>query len=106
MERIREVIVVEGRYDTVRLHSAVDATVIQTEGFGIFKDTEQLALLRRLAQERGLIILTDRDGAGFVIRDFLSGALPKEQVKHAYVPEIVGKERRKDAPSKEGLLGV
>ena len=106
MERIREVIVVEGKYDVIRLHSAVDATVIQTDGFQIFKDEEQLCLLRRLARERGLIVLTDSDGAGFVIRDFLNGAIPKEQVKHAYIPEVVGKERRKDAPSKEGLLGV
>lgn len=106
MERVREVIVVEGKYDAIRLHSAVEATVIQTDGFGIFKDAEQLALIRRLAKERGLIILTDSDGAGFVIRNFLDGAIPKEQVKHAYIPEIVGKERRKDAPSKEGLLGV
>ena len=106
MERIREVIVVEGKYDAVRLHSAVDATVIQTDGFAIFKNAEQLALIRRLAKERGLIILTDSDGAGFVIRNFLDGAVPKEQIKHAYIPEISGKERRKDAPSKEGLLGV
>lgn len=106
MERIREVIVVEGKYDAIRLHSAVAATVIPTDGFHIFKDAQQLRLLRRLAKERGLIILTDSDGAGFVIRDFLGGAIPKEQIKHAYVPEIVGKERRKDAPSKEGLLGV
>ncbi len=106
MERIREVIVVEGKYDVIRLRSAVDATVIQTDGFQIFKDEQQLTLLRRLAKDRGLIILTDSDGAGFVIRDFLNGAIPKEQLKHAYIPEIAGKERRKDAPSKEGLLGV
>lgn len=106
MERVREVIVVEGKYDVIRLRSAVDATVIQTDGFQIFKDAQQLNLLRRLAKERGLIILTDSDGAGFVIRNFLNGAIPKEQLKHAYIPEIVGKERRKAAPSKEGLLGV
>lgn len=106
MRKIREVIVVEGKYDAIRLHSAVDATVIETNGFGIFKDTEMLALLRHLAQTRGLLVLTDSDGAGFVIRDFLGGAIPKEQIKHAYIPEIVGKERRKAAPSKEGLLGV
>ncbi len=106
MMKIREVIVVEGKYDAIRLHSAVDATVIETNGFSVFKDKEMLALLRRMAQARGLLILTDSDGAGFVIRDFLSGAIPKEQIKHAYIPEIVGKERRKTAPSKEGLLGV
>ncbi len=106
MKRIREVIVVEGKYDAIRLHSAVEATVIETNGFRIFKDKEQVSLLRRLAETRGLLVLTDSDGAGFVIRDFIGGAIPKEQVKHAYIPEIVGKERRKAAPSKEGLLGV
>ncbi len=106
MMKIREVIVVEGKYDAIRLHSAVEATVIETNGFGIFKDKEMLSLLRRMAKTRGLLILTDSDGAGFVIRDFLGGSIPKEQVKHAYIPEIVGKERRKSAPSKEGLLGV
>lgn len=106
MIKIREVVVVEGKYDTIRLHSAVDATVIETNGFGIFKDKEMLSLLRRMAKTRGLLILTDSDGAGFVIRDFLGSAIPKEQIKHAYIPEIVGKERRKAAPSKEGLLGV
>ncbi len=106
MERIREVIVVEGKYDVIRLRSAVDATIVQTDGFQIFKDEQQLQLLRRLAKERGLLILTDSDGAGFVIRNFLNGAIPREQLKHAYIPEILGKERRKYAPSKEGLLGV
>lgn len=106
MKKIREVIVVEGKYDAIRLHSAVEATVIETNGFRIFKDKEQVSLLRRLAETRGLLVLTDSDGAGFVIRDFIGGAIPKEQVKHAYIPEIVGKERRKAAPSKEGLLGV
>lgn len=106
MKKIREVIVVEGKYDAIRLHSAVDATVIETNGFGVFKDKEMLALLRRLAATRGLLVLTDSDGAGFVIRDFLDGAIPKEQIKHAYIPEIAGKERRKTALSKEGLLGV
>ena len=106
MGRIREVIVVEGKYDAIRLHSAVEATVVETSGFGIFKDEAQLSLLRRLARERGLIILTDSDDAGFVIRNYLSGAIPSEQIKHAYIPEVLGKERRKIAPSKEGLLGV
>ncbi len=99
-------IVVEGKYDAVRLHSAVDATVIPTDGFGIFRDAERMALLRKLAQTRGLLILTDSDGAGFVIRNHLQSSIPAYQLKHAYIPEIKGKERRKDAPSKEGLLGV
>ena len=106
MKRIREVVVVEGKYDTVRLKSAVDAMVIETAGFGIFKDKKQLELLRSLAEKRGLLILTDSDSAGFVIRNYLSGSIPAAQLKHAYIPEIAGKERRKETPSKEGLLGV
>lgn len=106
MIRVREAIVVEGKYDKIRLSSAVDAIIVETDGFGIFQNAEKLALLRLLAAQRGLVILTDSDAAGFVIRDYLSGAIPPEQVRHAYCPEIVGKERRKAAPSKEGLLGV
>ena len=106
MRRIREAIVVEGRYDKNTLSQVVDAVILETSGFGVFKDGEKLALLRRLARERGLIIFTDPDGAGFVIRNFLKGAIPPEQVKHAYIPDIYGKERRKRAPGKEGKLGV
>lgn len=106
MKRIREVIVVEGRYDKNALKQVVDATVVETGGFGVFNNKERLALLRRLAAERGLIVFTDSDGAGFVIRNFLKGAIPKSQVKHAYIPDIYGKERRKAAPGKEGKLGV
>lgn len=106
MKRVREVIVVEGKYDAIRVKSAVEAVVVETHGFGLFRDKEQLALLRRLAASRGAVVLTDSDGAGFVIRNYLSGVLPPSQVKHAYIPEIAGKERRKAAPSKEGLLGV
>ena len=106
MRRIREVIVVEGRYDKNALKQVVDATVVETKGFGVFNDRERLALLRRLAAERGLILLTDSDGAGFVIRNFLKGAIPKSQLKQAYIPDLPGKERRKAAPGKEGKLGV
>lgn len=106
MRRIREVIVVEGRYDKNALKQVVEATVVETGGFGVFNDRERLALLRRLAAERGLILLTDSDGAGFVIRNFLKGAIPKSQLKQAYIPDIYGKERRKSAPGKEGKLGV
>ena len=106
MNRIREVIVVEGRYDKNTLKQVVDATVVETGGFGVFNNKERLALLRRLAAERGLIIFTDSDGAGFVIRNFLKGAIPKNQIKHAYIPDIYGKERRKAAPGQEGKLGV
>ena len=104
--RVREVIVVEGRYDKNALSQVVDATILETKGFGIFKDKAMAAFLRRLAAERGLILLTDSDGAGFVIRSHLRGILPPEQVKHAYIPDIHGKERRKRQPGKEGKLGV
>ena len=103
---IREVIVVEGRYDKNALSQVVDATIITLGGFAVFNDKEKVAFLRRLAEERGLIVLTDSDGAGFVIRNYLKGALPKEQVKQAYIPDIHGKEKRKRAPGKEGKLGV
>ena len=106
MRRLREVIVVEGRYDKNTLSQVVDAVIVTVNGFSVFKDQEKLALLRRLGKERGLIILTDSDGAGFVIRNHLRSVLPKEQVKHAYIPDIYGKERRKRTAGKEGKLGV
>lgn len=106
MVRIREAIVVEGRYDKNTLAQTVDAPIFQTNGFGIMKDKQLLALLRRVAQVRGLVIFTDSDGAGFVIRNYIKSAIPECQLKHAYIPDIVGKERRKTAPGKEGLLGV
>ena len=106
MRKIKEVIVVEGRYDKNTLAQVVDATVVTLGGFAVFNDKEKVAFLRRLAAERGLIVLTDSDGAGFVIRNYLKGALPKEQVKQAYIPDILGKEKRKRAPGKEGKLGV
>ena len=106
MLKIQEAIVVEGRYDKNTLSQVVDAVILETSGFGIFKDKEKLALLRRVGEKRGLILLTDSDGAGFVIRNYLKGALPKDQVKQAYIPDIAGKERRKRTPGKEGKLGV
>ena len=106
MLRIKEAIVVEGRYDKNTLAQLVDAVIIETSGFGIFKDKERLALLRRLARTKGLIVLTDSDGAGFLIRGHLKGAIPPEQVKHAYIPDLYGKEKRKRTPGKEGKLGV
>lgn len=106
MRRVREVIIVEGRYDKNALKQVVDAVVVETNGFGVFRDKERLALLRRLARVKGLILLTDSDGAGFVIRNFLKGAIPKSQLKQAYIPDVYGKERRKSAPGKEGKLGV
>lgn len=104
--RVSEVIVVEGRYDKNALLQVVDATVLEVNGFGVYNDKEKLSLLRRLGQTRGLIVFTDPDGAGFQIRSFLKGALPPEQLKHAYVPDIYGKEKRKNSPGKEGKLGV
>lgn len=106
MLKIKEAIVVEGRYDKNTLAQLVDTVILETAGFGIFKDKETLALLRRLGEKRGLILLTDSDGAGFVIRNHLKGALPKDQVKHAYIPDRFGKEKRKRRPGKEGKLGV
>ena len=106
MLKIKEAVVVEGRYDKNTLSQLVDTVIIETKGFGIFRDSERLALLRRLARERGLVVLTDSDGAGFVIRNFLKGAIPPQQVKQAYIPDLFGKERRKRRPGKEGKLGV
>ncbi len=104
--RVREAIVVEGRYDKNTLSQIIDGAIVETSGFGVFKDDEKLRLLRRLCEHRGLVILTDSDGAGFVIRNYLKGALPKDRVKHAYIPDIRGRERRKKTASKEGTLGV
>lgn len=106
MRRIKEVIVVEGRYDKNTLAQVVDAPIITLGGFSVFHDKEKVRFLRRLAEERGLIVLTDSDGAGFVIRNYLKGALPGGSVKQAYIPDIAGKERRKRIPGKEGKLGV
>lgn len=106
MIRIREAIVVEGRYDKNTLSQIVDAPILETSGFGIFKDKKQMELLRKIAQKRGLIVFTDADGAGFVIRNHIKSAIPAKFLKHAYTPDIFGKERRKAAPGKEGKLGV
>lgn len=106
MIKIREAIVVEGRYDKNTLSQIVDAPILETSGFGIMKDKAQLAFLRRVAASRGLIVFTDSDGSGFVIRNYLKGAIPADQLKHAYIPDIPGKEKRKATPGKEGKLGV
>ena len=106
MLKIKEAIVVEGRYDKNTLSQIVDAPILETSGFGIMKDKQQLNLLRKVAQLRGLIVFTDSDGAGFVIRNYLKGAIPAKYLRHAYIPDIHGKERRKSAPGKEGKLGV
>ena len=106
MLKIKEAIVVEGRYDKNTRSQIVDAPILETSGFGIMKDKQQLKLLRRVAQSRGLIVFTDSDGAGFVIRNFLKGAIESRYLLHAYIPDIPGKERRKSTPGKEGKLGV
>ena len=106
MVKIREAIVVEGRYDKNTLSQILDAPILETSGFGIFKDKQQMALLRRIAETRGLIVFTDSDGAGFVIRNHIKSAIRGKYLKHAYIPDIPGKEKRKSAPGKEGKLGV
>ena len=106
MIKLKQAVVVEGRYDKNTLSQLIDAPIFETGGFGIMKNRALLDFLRSVAEKRGLIILTDSDGAGFVIRNYLKGALPKDRVLHAYIPDICGKERRKDHPGKEGKLGV
>ena len=106
MLKIREAIVVEGRYDKNTLAQIVDAPILETKGFGLFKDPKQLELLRSVAKKRGLIVLTDSDGAGFVIRNHIKSAIAAKYLKHAYIPDVAGKEKRKAAPGKEGKLGV
>lgn len=106
MIHLRQAVVVEGRYDKAKLASILDAVIIETGGFRIFKDKEKLAMLREIARRQGLVILTDSDTAGFKIRRYLGGSIPKEQIINAYIPDIFGKEKRKDKPSAEGKLGV
>lgn len=106
MIKVNKIIVVEGKYDRIKLSSIVDGVIIETSGFGIFKDKEKQKLIRRLAAEKGLLVLTDSDSAGFMIRSFLSSIVPNEYITNAYIPDIFGKEKRKDTSSKEGKLGV
>lgn len=106
MIRIREAILVEGRYDKNALSQLVDTTIFETGGFGVMKDREKIQFLRQVAEKRGLIIFTDSDGAGFVIRNRLKSLLPPDKLLHAYIPQIQGKEKRKQKAGKEGLLGV
>ena len=104
--RINQAVIVEGKYDKIKLSHIIDAFIIETNGFGIFKDKEKLTFIKKLANERGIIILTDSDHAGFMIRSYLSSAIPKEKIINVYIPDVFGKEKRKAAPSKEGKLGV
>ena len=106
MIKLREAVIVEGKYDKIKLRSLIDAPIIETNGFRVFKDKEKQTLIRKAAASRGILIITDSDSAGFVIRNFLKGIVPADSVKHCYIPQLAGKEKRKAAPSKEGLLGV
>lgn len=106
MLTVKEAIIVEGRYDKIKLSGIVDALVIETGGFRVFSDAEKVSLIRQIAARRGILVLTDSDGAGLVIRNYLQGIVPPDQIKHCYVPQIAGKEKRKAQKSKEGLLGV
>ena len=106
MIKITQAVIVEGKYDKIKLSSIIDAPIIQTDGFGIFKDKELQRLIRMLAEKRGILVLTDSDSAGFKIRSFIGSTVDKKYIKHAYIPDIFGKERRKTEPSKEGKLGV
>lgn len=106
MIKIKEAIIVEGKYDKIKLSSIVDGLIIDVGGFNIFKNEDMLNLIKKLANTRGILVFTDSDGAGLLIRNYLNGIIPKDRIKHAYIPDIYGKEKRKDKPSKEGKLGV
>ncbi len=106
MIKIEQAVIVEGKYDKIRLSSMIDAVIIETNGFAIFKNKEKQRLIRKLAEKRGILILTDSDSAGFKIRSFISGTVPAKDIIHAYIPDIFGKEKRKTEPSKEGKIGV
>lgn len=106
MIKVKEAVIVEGKYDKIKLSSIIDGLIIETGGFRIFKDREQMQLIRKLADTRGILVLTDSDSAGFLIRNYLTGSIPAEKIKHAYIPDIFGKEKRKEKPSGEGKLGV
>lgn len=104
--KLSEAVIVEGKYDKIKLSNILDAFIIETNGFAVFKDKTKLSFIKKLAKERGIIILTDSDHAGFMIRNYISSGVPKEQIKNVYIPDIFGKEKRKNAPSKEGKIGV
>lgn len=106
MIKIKEAIIVEGKYDKIKLSSIIDGLIIETNGFRIFKDKNKIEFLRKLADTRGILVFTDSDSAGFLIRNHISSIIPKDKIKHAYIPDIYGKEKRKTKYSKEGKLGV
>ncbi len=106
MIKIKQAVIVEGKYDKIKLSGIIDAPIIQTDGFGIFKDKELQLLIRKLAEKRGILVLTDSDSAGFKIRSFIGSTVDQKNIRHAYIPDIFGKESRKTEPSKEGKIGV
>ena len=106
MIKLKEAVIVEGRYDKIKLKNLIDAPIIETNGFRIFNDRERRDMIRQIADRRGILIMTDSDGAGLVIRNFLNGAVDKSKIKHCYIPQLEGKEKRKEQKSKEGYLGV
>ena len=106
MIKVDKIIVVEGKYDKIKLSSVIDGVVIDTEGFGIFKNKDKQKMIRTLAEKKGLLVLTDSDSAGFMIRNFISSIVPSEYITNAYIPDLYGKEKRKETASKEGKLGV
>ncbi len=106
MIKLKEAVIVEGRYDKIKLKNLIDAPIIETNGFRIFNDKERRDMIRQIADKRGILIMTDSDGAGLVIRNFLNGAVDKAKIKHCYIPQLEGKEKRKEQKSKEGFLGV
>lgn len=106
MIKINEAVIVEGKYDKIKLSNLIDALIIETNGFGIYKDKSRLSFIRNLAEERGIVILTDSDHSGFQIRNYIAAGIPKDKIKHIYIPDILGKEKRKAESSKEGKLGV
>lgn len=104
--KLTQAVIVEGKYDKIKLANIIDAFIIETNGFAIFKDKAKLSFIKKLAREKGIIVLTDSDHAGFMIRGYISSGVPKSQIINVYIPDVMGKEKRKDAPSKEGKLGV
>lgn len=106
MIKLRQAVIVEGRYDKIKLKNLIDAPIIETNGFRVFNDKERQSLIRRIADKRGILVMTDSDGAGLVIRNFLNGVIDKSKIKHCYIPQLEGKEKRKERMSKEGFLGV
>lgn len=106
MLKINQAVIVEGRYDKLKLSNIIDTLIIETNGFGIYKNKEKMKFIRKLARERGVVIITDSDHSGFQIRNYISKGIPEDCIKHIYIPDVYGKEKRKNAPSKEGKLGV